>query len=157
MYIERKLIGYNHSSRLGNTIKYIVIHDTGNPNKTANALNHWRYFGGANRNASAHYFVDDHSIIQIVDDKNAAWHVGDGGGRFGISNQNSIGIELCIDQGSNRAIAKKHLLMLVHHLMLVYNIDKSHVVRHYDASRKICPRSMSTNNWQEWREFWNSI
>jgi N-acetylmuramoyl-L-alanine amidase len=27
------------------------------------------------------------------------------------------------------------------------------VVRHYDASRKICPRSMSENNWEKWWAF----
>jgi N-acetylmuramoyl-L-alanine amidase len=34
-----------------------------------------------------------------------------------------------------------------------YDIPLDRVVRHYDASRKICPRSMSENNWEKWWEF----
>jgi glucan-binding YG repeat protein len=34
-----------------------------------------------------------------------------------------------------------------------YNIPLDRVVRHYDASRKCCPSSMSANNWARWYEF----
>jgi N-acetylmuramoyl-L-alanine amidase len=59
--IQRKLVKYNFSAR---SIKptHIVIHDTGNPG--ASALNHYNYFNGGNRNASADYFVDSNNIIQ---------------------------------------------------------------------------------------------
>ena len=33
------------------------------------------------------------------------------------------------------------------------NIPIERVVRHYDASRKSCPNSMSKNNWAEWHLF----
>ena len=53
---------FAHKSNYGgerktSDIKYIVIHYTGNNGDTA--LNNCKYFQGANRNASAHYFVDD--------------------------------------------------------------------------------------------------
>lgn len=69
-------IKYNYSSRKGNKVQYLVIHDTGNPGVGANALNHYKFFGGKNRNASAHYFVDDKMIVQIIGDSFSSWHCG---------------------------------------------------------------------------------
>ena len=40
------------------------------------ALNNCNYFSGANRGASAHYFIGDDGIYQSVPDKWAAWAVG---------------------------------------------------------------------------------
>ena len=54
----------NYSSRGGSSIKYIVIHYTANNGDTAQ--NNCSYFSGANRNASAHYFVGDDGIYQSV-------------------------------------------------------------------------------------------
>lgn len=44
-------------------IKYIVIHFTSNNGDTA--LNNCNYFSGANRGASAHYFVGDDGIYHL--------------------------------------------------------------------------------------------
>ncbi len=156
MIINKLPIRYNYSARI-NEKKYIVIHDTGNARPGAGALNHYRYFNGANRNASAHYFVDDSNIIETVDPNLVAWHCGDGKGRFKITNSNSIGIEICINPDSNWEIAKAQAIELIRFLMLTYNIDKSRVIRHYDASRKLCPGRMSRDNWREWNEFYNMI
>ena len=37
------------------------------------------------------------------------------------------------------------------------NIPAERVVRHYDASRKNCPASMSGNDWAYWQDFKNRI
>jgi N-acetylmuramoyl-L-alanine amidase len=153
MNIEKKLIKYNFSSRNGQKISYIVIHDTGNKNKGADAEAHYKYFSGGNRNASAHYFVDDKKVIQIIEDNNASWHCGDGRGKFGITNQNSIGIEICVNVDGNYEKAFKNAIELTKELMKKYNIPTERVVRHYDASRKLCPASMSIGNWAKWSEF----
>ena len=55
-------------------VKYIVIHYTGNKKDTAYA--NANYFKGINRNASAHFFVDNDNIYQTVALKNKAWHCG---------------------------------------------------------------------------------
>lgn len=73
--IQKKLIKYNFNANV-NKIMYIVIHDTSNKSSTATAINHYNYFSGGNRGASAHYFIDKDNIIQIIEDKDAAWHVG---------------------------------------------------------------------------------
>ena len=51
-------------------------------------------------------FVDDSNIIQTVDyTKNYSWHCGDGEGKYGITNKNSIGIEICVNSDGNYAKA----------------------------------------------------
>lgn len=155
--IEKKLIRYNYSSRGGQSVKYIVIHDTGNKNRGANAEMHYRYFDAPGRKASAHYFVDDGKIVQTVEDTNAAWHVGDGKGKYGITNKNSIGIEICVNSDGNYDKAIENAIKLTRYLMTKHNIPLDYVVRHYDASRKLCPASMSAGDWLKWKEFKKSL
>ncbi len=157
MIINKKLIRYNYSTRGGVEIKYIIIHDTGNTNIGANALAHYNYFNGANRKASAHYFVDSDNIIQTVEDFNSAWHCGDGKGKYGITNSNSIGIEICINSDGDFASALLNTHNLILHLMDKHKICKKNVLRHYDASRKICPRTMSLDNWSGWFDFHSKL
>lgn len=157
MDIQRKLINYNFSSRGDSSIQYIVIHDTGNTRAGAHADAHYRYFGGGNRNASAHYFVDDKSIIQIVDDSKAAWHCGDGKGKYGITNANSLGVEMCINSDGDFIITLLQTIALVKDLMKKHNIPVNRVVRHYNASQKICPKILSGNSWERWYHFLNVI
>lgn len=102
MLLNKQLIHYNYSSRKNTPIAYIVVHDTGNPDPGADAMAHYRYFSGGNRKASAHYFVDDGGVVQIIEDAYAAWHCGDGRGKHGITNRNSIGVEICINRGIDR-------------------------------------------------------
>ena len=64
--IQRKISPFNYSSRNGNSVKYIVLHYTGNKGDTAR--NNIDYFYNGNRGASAHYFVDDNSIWQSVEE-----------------------------------------------------------------------------------------
>ena len=99
MEINRQIIAYNFSVRSGgaNSVKYIVIHDTSDPGATAQ--NEHDYFAGGDRHASADYFVDSGGVMQIIDSpKYYSWHCGDGAGKYGITNANSVGIELCIDK-----------------------------------------------------------
>ena len=82
-------------------IKYIVIHFTSNNGDTA--LNNCNYFSGANRGASAHYFIGDDGIYQSVPDKWAAWAVG-GTKNYKhpyCRNMNSISIEMCSRIGAD--------------------------------------------------------
>lgn len=151
MPITKKLIKFNFSS--GNDIKYIVVHDTANTDRGADAEAHYRYFNGGDRQSSAHYFVDDKEIVQLVQDYNASWHCGDGGGRYGITNHNSIGVEICVNSDCNYEKAVSNAVDLVKFLMQKYSISIDRVVRHYDASRKICPESMRHNNWERWWNF----
>ena len=148
--ITREISKYNHSS--GNNIQYLVIHDTGCP-KTDTAKNNADYFGGGDRQASAHYFVDSNSIYQVVEESQAAWHCGDGHDKYGIGNHNSIGIEMCKSSGLISDATVNNALDLVRSLMGKYHININHVVRHKDASGKNCPSAFSANNWAKWYQF----
>ena len=147
-------IKYNRSNRGGIPIRYIVVHDTGNPSRGANATAHYNYFNGGDRSSSADFFVDDTQVLCVNDYyKFYTWHCGDGHGKYGITNRNSVGIEFCINVDSDRDKTLERTAQLVRELMQELNIPIDRVVRHYDASRKNCPQSMSGNGWAQWYEF----
>lgn len=152
--VQRKISPYNHYDT--NKIKYIVIHDVGNP---STAKNNADYFYGGNRGASAHYFIDDTSIWQVVEDNKGAWHVGDGENadgtyKFDIGNQNSIGIEMCLPSGKVTEKTEGNTVEFTKYLMKKYNVPITRVVRHYDASRKNCPAQFNLDGkWTRWNSF----
>lgn len=148
-----KQIAYNFSVR-GEPIRYIVIHDTGNSSAGANARAHFNYFNSANRSSSADIFVDDDECW-IVNDyhKYYSWHCGDGQGKYGITNSNSVGIEMCVNSDGNYEKAFRNTVDVARKLMEELNIPFDRVVRHYDASRKNCPASMNKGDWHKWNEF----
>ncbi len=155
--IEKKQIAYNRVARTG-AIKYIVIHDTQNESNGADADAHFNYFNGGNRNSSADFFVDDKKILQVNDyTKYYTWQVGDGKGKYGITNQNSVGVEICINADGDYDKTFLNAVELTKYLMKELGIPADRVVRHYDASRKNCPVSMSANNWAKWEEFKEAI
>lgn len=157
MDITKRQIGYNRSARSQKPI-YIVIHDTGNTGKGANANSHCNYFNGGNRNSSADFFVDDTQVLQINDyTKYYTWHCGDGHGKYGITNHNSVGIEICVNSDGNYDKAFAKAVELTKYLMKQLSIPIERVVRHYDASRKNCPASMSGNDWNLWADFKNRL
>lgn len=147
-------IKYNRSNRGGTPIRYIVVHDTGNPSRGANATAHYNYFNGGDRSSSADFFVDDTQVLCVNDYyKYYTWHCGDGRGKYGITNRNSVGIEFCINVDSDRDKTLERTAQLVRELIQELNIPIDRVVRHYDASRKNCPQSMSGNGWAQWYKF----
>ena len=157
MNIITKQISYNRAKRTS-AIKYIVLHDTGNKSKGANADAHFKYFNGGNRNSSADFFVDDTKILQVNDYKKYyTYQVGDGKGKYGITNQNSIGIEICVNSDGDYSKAYDNAVELTKYLMKELNIPIDRVVRHYDASHKNCPASMSDDHWLLWDNFKNLL
>lgn len=158
MKIERKII--TNKLQLGgkrplSAIKFIVIHDTANTGKGADAMAHYRYLQHTTRAGSAHYYVDDKEIVQTIDDSVVAWSVGDKWARKNrtrddVTNYNSISVELCINEGIDKAKAYDNLLWLTRYLMQKYHAE---VVRHFDATGKPCPRSWQANNWAQWWQF----
>ena len=142
-------------------IKFIVIHYTGNYSKGADAMAHFKYLQTATRFGSAHYFVDDRQIIQVIGDSFVAWSVGDnqGRGRYlnGCTNSNSISIEMCVNSDSDQSKVYKSTLELTKNLMAKFKIPAERVCRHYDVSRKDCPHNFRANNWSKWWRFKRQI
>ena len=135
------------------TPKYIVWHDTGvrDQSDEGNA----NYFRSIYREASANYFIDEDSITEVVAPGYVAWHCGDGAGKYGITNQNSIGIELCVEaNGLFKPETIANAVWLGKKLMNDWGISLENNVRHYDASRKNCPQFLNTDGkWTLWYEF----
>lgn len=137
------------------SIKFIVIHDTANDKRGADAMAHYRYLQHTTRAGSAHYYVDDRKIIQTIDDDTIAWAVGDkwarrNATRNDVTNTNSLNVELCINEGIDKAKAYQNLLWLTRYLMQKYHPE---VVRHYDATGKPCPSTWQESNWSQWWQF----
>lgn len=157
MEIIKRQIAYNRSKRTQKPV-YIVIHDTGNKGAGADAEAHFKYFNACSRSSSADFFVDDTRILQVNDyTEYYTWHCGDGKGKYGITNHNSVGIEICVNSDGDYDKAVENAVELARYLTEQLNIPLERVVRHYDASRKNCPASMSKNNWALWDEFKNKL
>lgn len=147
-----------HVSRRTKDIQFIVIHDTGNPAPGAGANAHKKYFLTTERKASADFLVEEDTVIKLNNYyKYFTWHCGDGKGRYGITNSNSIGIEMCINKGSNYQKTVNNTIKLTYKLMQELKIPIERVVRHYDASKKRCPGSMASNDWDKWTRFKKSL
>ena len=146
---------YNVTRKTGRGVNHIVVHYTGTD---ASAANNCKYFAGGNRNASADYFIDrDGSIYQYnADPRNYySWHCGDGNGKYGITNPASIGIEVVSSGAEYTQAQKNSLRSLVLALMSDWNVPASRVVRHYDASRKLCPAPYCGNATKDAK--WNEL
>lgn len=163
MQINKNLTTVNYKVNNSRTIKYIVLHYTGNDGDSAKA--NTNYFKSVYRGASAHYFVDESEIWQVVEDDHVSWHCGDtqkftnGGASYKriITNTNSIGIEMCSDKVNGVYIITEKTLAntveLVVYLMKKYKIPLENVVRHYDVTGKLCPAPYVNNEkWQELKE-----
>ena len=148
--IQRKISAYNHYNY--NKPTYIIIHYVGAQSSTA--YNNATYFYNGDRGASAHYFVDDTSIWQSVEDHHGAWHIGNT--KTAPNNQNSIGIEMCC-MGANLQVTAKteeNTIELTKYLMKKYNIPIANVRTHAEVTNygKTCP-NWSANNWDRWKKF----
>jgi N-acetylmuramoyl-L-alanine amidase CwlA len=155
----------NHGGRRDKSaIKYLVYHYTGNDGDTAMA--NAKYYAEAKVEASAHYFVDDTSVVQSVGDLTVAWAVGGkkwadcdetgGGTMHGIvTNTNSLSIEMCDTHRDGEIMAspetQENALALGRMLMDRYGIPIENVVRHFDVTGKYCPRYFMDND--KWAAF----
>lgn len=140
-------------------IKYIVIHFTGNNGDTA--LNNCTFFSGANRKASANYFVGNDGIYQSVPDNWAAWAVG-GTNTYKhryCRNMNSISIEMCSRIGAEGKYyidddVVEQTIKLTKYLMNKYGVPVENVLRHYDVWDKKCPEPFvrQPELWENFKE-----
>lgn len=135
-----KMLAKTHCYLNANVPVYVVVHETDNWNKGADAKAHANAMKNGNLDGTVHYYVDDHSIYQTLDHKDGAWAVGDGQGKYGITNRNSINIEICVNQGNDYYKSVANCQWLCAKLLKEMGWDTSRLKRHYDASRKHCPR-----------------
>ena len=162
--IQKKLTPYNYTAMNNKNNLYIVVHYVG---AVSTAKNNVVYFASKKLDASAHYFVDETSIWQSVEDKDRAWHCGGGlQGKNGhtfhgkCTNSNSIGIEMCVKKTASgewyfEPETVKNTVDLVKMLMKKHNVPIERVIRHYDVTGKNCPAPYIDET--EWNNFKNRI
>lgn len=146
----------NYNKGRKQPIQYIVVHYTANNGDRAEG--NGNYFAHPNRNASAHYFVDENTIVQSVHDENTAWHCGAKSYKHEkCRNNNSIGVEMCSEKDNSGQYyinqeTQNTAIAVVKIIMEKYNIPLENVLRHYDVTGKICPEPFVRNQVQ-WLDF----
>jgi N-acetylmuramoyl-L-alanine amidase CwlA len=132
-------------------IEYIVIHETGNTGRNADAAshNHYLHEEADNQQKSWHYTVDDHEIYYHIPDNEIAFHAGDGLSRDG-GNLNGIGIEMCVNPENDYEQTLKNTAKLTAMLLKAYDLDIGSVKKHQDFSGKDCPqRLLEAGRWDD--------
>ena len=162
MEIKKKLTPFNYTAMANKKNEYIVVHFVG---AVSTAKNNADYLYNNHTSASAHYFVDENEIYQVVEDKDRAWHVpnklqGKNGHTFlgKCTNSNSIGVELCckIKDGDTWYFEDKtveNAEKLIRYLMDKHNIPIERVIRHFDVTGKNCPAPfIDEGKWADFKE-----
>ena len=146
----------NYTKGRKQSVQYIVVHYTANNGDRAES--NGKYFQQPNRNASAHYFVDENDVVQSVKDSDTAWHCGAKNYKHNkCRNDNSIGVEMCSEKDSSGQYyineeTQKKALEVVKWLMEKYGVPLENVMRHYDVTGKLCPEPFARNQVQ-WLDF----
>ena len=133
----------NNNTYASNNPQYIVVHNTDNFAAGADAKRHASAQCNGNLSTSVHYYTDDSdTAYQTAPHGRGCWHVGVnyGGRLFGtVNNQNTIGVEMCVQAGYNYDCAFANTVDLVKQLMGELGIPADRVLQHYDVCAKNCP------------------
>ncbi len=144
------------------SIKWIVIHYTGNKGDTSKA--NCKYFQSPNRNASAHVFVDGGKYVyKSVPLSNVAWSVGKlYVKKYAVNwekctNANSLNIEMCNSVGKVPDKVYKQTVELTKYYMKKYGVPVSHVTTHFLTCGKECPEPWASPNNKGFAKFKKDI
>lgn len=146
-------------------VLFIVAHDTGNDGATG--ANHVSYYMNTYnyQQVSAHAFVDDIAIYEIMPLDEKAWHV-----RYNVdtdnqiygydANDTAIGVELCYSTKGNIDNKKSYqnYVEYIAHLCLKFNLDPfTQIVAHakLDPTRRTDP--LNAFQFQNPAKDWNTF
>lgn len=159
-YIDK---GNARSGQKINNVQFIVSHDTGNPGSTA--YGNRNYFQNTQPSASAHTFIDDRYILEIIPLNEKAWHV-----RYNVSTDNqrfgddandaAIGVELC--WGGEIDFNKAYDRYTWYHAYLCdrFNLNpQKHIIAHskLDPARRTDPQNALHRYGISWEKFINDV
>ncbi|WP_297212510.1 peptidoglycan recognition protein family protein [uncultured Flavonifractor sp.] len=156
-WITVELLPVNPYSRPGTALERVngvVIHYVGNPGTTAEQ-NH-SYFENLAQTgetyASSHFLIGlEGEILQNVPLEEIAYCSNE-------RNEDTISIECCHpdDSGTFTQATYDALVRLTRWLMEAYDLDTSQVIRHYDVTGKLCPKSFVEHP-EEWAAFLEAL
>lgn len=152
-WIDSQIIDVDGISRNGyklKGVKDIVVHYVGNPGTTAQQ-NH-DFYAGNQSNVSSHFVVGlDGEIIQCIP-------INEWSAASNWRNNDTISIEVCHPDETGKFKKKTYssLVKLVAWLENVCDIDESHVIRHYDITKKECPRYFVQHE-DKWKTFKKNV
>lgn len=142
-------------------VRAIIMHWTANTGRGANAMANRNYFNLGSRAASAHYCVDDRTIVQCLPHNEVAYHVGARrymphgqmimqGGGLG-PNHYTIGIEMCVNSDGDWNKTYLHSAELAAWLLAKW--PGARLLRHFDITSKDCPKMMlEPEPWQAFQD-----
>lgn len=148
-------------------VKFLVAHDTGNPNSTARQNVNYFKNSANEMSASAHTFIDDIDIIECVPLDEKAWHVWysvpTDNTKYGCdANDCAIGIELCYFP-SDKARTQKAYDNYVKYIVGLCNTYKlnplTHISGHFqlDPARKTDPMNAFKIISKTYEQFLNDV
>lgn len=152
-YVDVQIIDVNGKARRGAALEGvndIVIHYVGNPGTTAQQ-NH-DYFDNPETEVSSHFLVGlEGEIIQCVplDEKSSASN---------DRNRDTISVEVCHpdETGVFCDATYDSLVKITAWLCQTYELDTSHILRHYDVTGKMCPLYFVEHE-DAWEQFLNDV
>lgn len=160
MTINRDYISAQNTYENENHPKYIVIHETDNYARGADARRHASAQSAGHLSTSVHYYAGSDGVCQAAEHEdgtfsigveyNAAHEVKD------ADNRNTINIEICVNSDGDYEKARINAIELVRELMKTADIPAERVIRHFDARGKYCPRKMMDSP-ELWRDFQKQI
>ncbi len=135
-WVSVQIVDINGSGRRGQPlqgVKDIAIHYVGNPGTTAQG-NH-DFYNQPDTKVSSHFVIGlEGEVIQCVplDEKSSATN---------DRNLDTISIEVCHPDATGQFTEASYqsLVKLTAWLCDHFNLDRSHVIRHYDVTGKPCP------------------
>lgn len=136
--------------------KLVVIHQTGNTSKGADAQAHANLQKNGNvRQAAWHIQADDKEVIQSFDYSFELWHAGDSNKPSG-GNKNGIGIEICINSDGDYVKAVQNGAKATAKVLKDLKLPISAVKQHNNFSGKNCPEQIRAGragiNWNAFIE-----
>lgn len=139
------------------SVKAIVVHWTANPRRGANAMANRNYFNLGSRPASAHYLVDDRTVVQALPEREVGYHCGDmplgyykpagrelikGEARGLTPNYFTIGVEMCVNEDGDFGRMHDNTIDLLAWLLFRHRLSAGDLLRHFDVTGKNCPLFM---------------
>lgn len=162
--IQRKYItnkkARGGSKLVGGKPSFIVSHETANNN--ANADEHYTYFQNISFSASAHAFIDDTKILEIIPTDEKAWHVQYNQDKRtlgkGYANDRAVGPELCRTGNFDEAYDR----YVWYHAYLCHKYGlkpKKDITAHKfeDPARRSDPHSWLEPNGVTWEQFLDDV